>query len=75
MKAKQIQVGHRYRAKVNGRLVIVRVDAIRQVAQFVRGGLQTVYDVTSLVTGRKTTFHSAAKFRCEATQPPATAGR
>ena len=67
MKAKQITIGGVYIARVSGRLVPVRVDNIRRVAQFVRGGLQTVYDVTNLVTKRTTTFRSAQRFRRQET--------
>jgi hypothetical protein len=73
MKANEIQVGRKYRAKVGGNLTTVRVDAIREVERF--GGTDAytgrakwtdrpVYDVTNLTTGRRTTFRSAAKFRC-----------
>lgn len=63
MKAKEIKKGGLYTAKVSGKLVTVRVDEIR-----VRSGFKkdtTVYDVTNLSTGRKTTFRSAMKFRSE----------
>lgn len=68
MKAKEIKVGGHYRAKISGRVVTVRVDAIRHPI-LVRAGRDsetTVYDVTNLSTGRKTTFRSAMKFRCPA---------
>lgn len=60
MKQNEVKVGGTYIAKVNNRLVTVRVDAIRDWSG-VGGGLR--YDVTNLSTGRKTTFRSAAKFR------------
>ena len=58
MKAKQIEVGRVYVAKVNGVLRQVRVDGIRQNWQG-----RTVYDVTNLTTKRRTMFRSASKFR------------
>lgn len=64
MKAAEIKVGERYLAKVNGRVVTVRVDAVRE--RYISTRTQTVYDVTNLTTGRKTTFRSAAKFRASA---------
>jgi hypothetical protein len=74
MKAKDIIVGGKYRAKISGRLTTVRVDATRiihRIAGVTYGGSTiyrdaVVYDVTNLTTGRKTTFRSAAKFRGEA---------
>jgi hypothetical protein len=74
MKAKDIYVGGKYRAKVGGNLTTVRVDAIRKTRKFSGtdyGGHSkyrdaVVYDVTNLTTGRHTVFHSAAKFRGEA---------
>lgn len=65
MKKNEIRIGGHYLAKVSGKLITVRVDAIREVDhRYVRGGtLQIRYDVTNLSTGRKTTFRSAAKFR------------
>jgi hypothetical protein len=60
MKAKDIKVGGRYKAKVSGVMVTVRVDAVRQRQGYKR--METVFDVTNLKTGRKTTFGSAAKF-------------
>lgn len=66
MKKAEIVVGGHYTAKVSGKLVTVRVDAIRDEYRS-RGlydnQLATFYDVTNLSTGRKTTFRSAAKFR------------
>lgn len=71
MKAKDITVGGLYVAKVNNRLVVVRVDAIREVLSYrsvYRTATdKTVYDVTNTSTGRKTTFRSAAKFHYPAT--------
>lgn len=61
MKKDQIKVGGVYEAMVSGKLVPVRVDAVRDWDTSVGSG--TRYDVTNLKTGRKTTFRSAAKFR------------
>lgn len=67
MKASEIVLGGLYAAKVNGKIVTVRVDSVRKVPGYNSGSravaAQTVYDVTNLATGRKTTFRSAAKFR------------
>ena len=72
VKKSEIKVGGHYLAKVSGRVVTVRVDTVREVPNYRNGGNRavytsdkTVYDVTNLVTGRKTTFRSAAKFRSE----------
>ena len=65
MKKDEIRVGGLYLAKVSGNVVTVRVDTIRISGPYFAGGGRevTVYDVTNLSTGRKTTFRSAAKFR------------
>ena len=65
MKKAEIKQGGLYIAKVSGRITTVRVDTIRERSDW-RGNTTTVYDVTNLKTGRKTTFKSAAKFRCVA---------
>jgi hypothetical protein len=58
MRASEIQIGGRYLAKVSGRIVVVRVDQIRD-------GLngRKRYDVTNTATGRTTSFRSALRFR------------
>lgn len=70
MKASEIEKGGKYIAKVSGVLTTVRVDEIREVTTYCGScnrpygrGERTVYDVTNLKTGRRTTFKSAAKFR------------
>ena len=64
MKKDQIQVGGLYTAKVSGKLTTVRVLAIREVPPAWRDGRwETRIDVVNTVTGRKTTFRSAAKLR------------
>lgn len=71
MKAAEIEVGGKYVAKVSNKLVVVRVDGTRTVSKYIRNNYSgqsvysdsTVYDVTNTVTGRKTVFRSAAKFR------------
>lgn len=71
MKKAEIKVGGKYLAKVNNKLTTVRVDEIEKVyvKSYVVGGRRdkevTIYAVTNLTTGRKTTFRSAAKFRSE----------
>lgn len=75
MKKSDIHVSGFYTAKIFGRLVTVRVDAIREEQAIGYTGNRhgkpkprlSVYDVTNLHTGRKTTFRSAATFRSEAT--------
>ena len=62
MKAKDIREGGRYRMKVNGTVQTVRVDEIRENIQG-----RTVYEVTNLATGRKTSARSPSKFRGEVT--------
>lgn len=63
MKKAEIKKGGLYTARVSGRFVTVRVDAIRARAGYGSIKDATVYDVTNLATGRRTTFRSAAKFR------------
>ncbi len=73
MKAADVKVNGQYIARVSGNIVIVRVDQIRDVTKYRRNVITgqwayhdgVVYDVTSLDTGRKTTFKSAAKLRRE----------
>ena len=61
MKKNEIKMGETYNAKVNGRIVPVRVDGIEDVAFGSKPG--TRYHVYNLSTGRKTVFRSAAKFK------------
>jgi hypothetical protein len=58
MKGKDISVGGRYLAKISGRIVTVRVDAVRESYDG-----RKRYDVTNLSTGRTTSFRSATRFR------------
>jgi hypothetical protein len=62
MKLGEIQPNGKYLAKVSGKLVTVRVDAIRDATDF-KGRAVKRFDVTNLSTNRRTTFRSAAKFR------------
>lgn len=66
MKKKDIKTGGHYTARVSGNIVTVRVDKIRDYTGWGGTYQRTVYDVTNLKTGRKTTFRSAQRFRCEA---------
>lgn len=68
MKKAEISVGGHYLARVSGTITTVRVDDIRERYDH-RDQVCTVYDVTNLKTGRKTTFRSAAKFRGPAKGP------
>jgi hypothetical protein len=61
MKAKYIQQGEKYLAKVSGRIVTVRVDNITENFEG-----KARYNVTNLSTGRRTQFRSAQRFRCVA---------
>ena len=85
MKKTEIKVGGIYTVKVSGKVVPVRVDAIRKVESYRSSGYQRRrdaywndfkrhYDVTNLSTGRKMTFKSAARFRKEVTENPTRAG-
>lgn len=71
MKAADIKIQGIYEAKVNGKLVPVRVNRISTNAMRSAGSIQdrTTYGVTNLKTGRTTTFRSAAKFRREINSP------
>jgi hypothetical protein len=66
MKAREIQTGGHYKAKVNGRIVTVRVNSITEdwTHNPLSPRTRTRYHVTNLSTGRNTVFHSPAKFRC-----------
>ena len=70
MKKADIKVGGHYRAKVNGRLTTVRVDAISDSSWAATGHGSVSYDVTNLTTGRQTTFRSAQKFVAPANMEP-----
>lgn len=63
MKAKDIQCNHYYKAKVSGKVVTVRVNDIVKTSGSARHRGGTSYYVENMVTGRKTVFHSAMKFR------------
>jgi AAA domain/UvrD-like helicase C-terminal domain len=71
VKQSEIKVGGHYVAKVSGKITTVRVDNIRKVEGFTASPLSgmrsrsdtTVYEVTNIRTGRRLSFHSAAKFR------------
>ena len=83
MKAAEIKLGQHYLARVSGRLVTVRVDAVYDRERIVAGSgaygrresirNTTCYRVTNTATGRTLEFHSAAKFRGRM-DAPATAG-
>jgi len=72
MKASDIEKGGLYYGKINNKVVVVRVDNIREVEKRRAGyyaasspkySTGKVYDVTNTVTNRTTVFKSAAKFR------------
>lgn len=69
MKKAEIKVGGLYTARVNGKHVTVRVDAIRDVVGITGGHGSTHYNVTNMTTSRTTVFRSAAKFRSEVKSP------
>ncbi len=64
MKSNEVSVGNYYWAKVSDVLTTVRLDEVRQI-----NPREKRYDVTNMVTGRQTTFRSAAKFRSNAQDP------
>ena len=70
MKTKDIQTDKVYRAKVSGRVVKVKVLAIRTATKYKRDSFNnlvavpyTVFDVENLATGREIIFYSARRFR------------
>lgn len=73
MKAIQIAVGGRYMARVNGRVVPVRVLRIREIRSYSAGrpGLRTAWDCVNETTGRTIFVRSAQRFRGPATTTPA----
>ena len=58
MKSSDIEVGGKYRMKVSGKLVTVRVERI-----YTGATRRTVYECTNLYTGRNCRALSASKFR------------
>ena len=66
MKANQVQVGAHYKAKVNGKLVTVKVLGTRVSSATGK----TYWDVLNTATGRKTIFRSAQKFHPFTEAPP-----
>ena len=66
MKKHEIKIGSHYLARVSGKRVMVRVDAINKPSYesyMLRNRRPSeTYAVTNLATGRKLTFRSAAKF-------------
>lgn len=72
MKAKEIQEGHIYVAKVSSKVTRVRVDKIREYRLGIQDKSVTRYDVTNLTTGRRTTFRTAGKFRFEVREDSTT---
>ncbi len=66
MKKSEIKVGGHYVSKVSNNLTTVMVDDIED-RPYSFGKAHTAYHVTNLITGRKLTFRSAAKFRSEVT--------
>ena len=67
MKKNEIKVGGHYTAKVSSKLTVVSVDRIDERMNRYSGRIMTVYYVTNLRTGRRTSFRSASKFRSEVT--------
>lgn len=65
MKQSEIEVGGRYKAKVNDNVVTVQVISVRD-----NGAGKPYWTVKNLVTGRTTVFRSAMKFRCRAESAP-----
>lgn len=71
MKQKEIKVGGIYKAKVSNKIVSVKVTEIEESCTgsykvgHPKPKRRTLYHVTNLSTGRKTTFRSASKFRSE----------
>ena len=76
MKKNEIKIGGHCSAKVNGKVVTVRVDKILVGHVSVKPGKEAfepckaVYHVTNLSTGHKLTFRSAAKFCTESRPTP-----
>ena len=70
VKKSEIEVGGLYTARVSGKFVTVRVDAICETTRQCRGCCKQTwhYEVTNLITKRKITFRSAAKLRAKATK-------
>ena len=72
MKAKQIEKGCKYWAKVSGRIVPVRVLDIYSQWDTFRDCSTIRYKVRNEKTGRIVTFRSAQKFRAEVVSKAST---
>jgi hypothetical protein len=68
MKLKDVQVGGRYRAKVSGQLVTVRVVDLRETFAFRGGRSKTVIEAVNEATGRRITLRSAQRLRSRVDQ-------
>ena len=68
MKASEIEIGGRYRARISGKIVIVEVlDKHEEwYGSLLARKSRTAYRVKNLSTGRVVVFHSAQKFRSRA---------
>lgn len=83
MKKTDIAVGSEYLAKVSGKMVLVKVDEIKDEVVGVRQSYlgksvrrqATRYYVTNLSTGRKLVFRSASKFRTSLNKMRGTNGQ
>jgi len=63
MKLKDVEVGGRYRAKVSGQLVTVRVTELREVPAFGSSRAKTIINAVNESTGRRITIRSAQRLR------------
>ncbi len=63
MKLKDIEVGGRYRAKVSGRLVTVRVTEMKQIPAFASDRWKTIIYAVNERTGRQITIRSPQRLR------------
>lgn len=63
MKLKEVEIGGRYHARVSGRVAVVRVTGMQDVAGYGRSRARTVITAVNETTGRQISMRSAQRLR------------
>ena len=63
MKLKEVEIGGRYHARVSGRVTVVRVTGMEEVAGYGRSRARTVISAVNETTGREVSMRSAQRLR------------
>ena len=63
MKLKEVEIGGRYHARVSGRVAVVRVTGMEEVAGYGRSRARTVISAVNETTGREISMRSAQRWR------------